>query len=253
MSRRSRTRTGIEVKNPLTVKAVGYIDVELEKNENDEIVSITLPEMPTIKIGQKIHIGKLKHPYKINSIKPVGPNNNKTYEMSIAKRTKASLFILPMLPGNRVTYLFDKSLINCFIGTDTHSDVIALLYRFSGDMKFVQFEDSLKKMENFKLSLDTSNRTVLYIFDVPHKHWGNFYNFLEGKYSKFDENYKKRILRFHNTGKDGTLGKILYKSKSRKKQLEKVLDLNILIDDDAELYSIPDLSEEIYDPDVYDV
>ena len=253
MSGRTRTRTGIEVKNPLTVKAVGYIDVETEKDENNNIVSITFPGMPKINIGQKIHIGRKKQPYKINLIKVVGPSNNKTYEMSIAKRTKASLFILPMLSGTRATYFFDKKLVNCFVGTEMHSNTIVLLYRFSGDLKFVQFEDSLKNMEIFKTSEDPSTKTVLYIFNVPGEHLEDFCHFINGKYSKFSESYKKRILKFHNVGKESTIGKILYRSKSRKKQLEEVLDLNIKIDKDAELYSIPKLEEEIYDPKIYDI
>ena len=69
MSGRTRTRTGIEVKDPLTVKAIGYLDVKVEEDDNNNIVSITFPDIPTINLGQKLHIGRKKHPYKINLIK----------------------------------------------------------------------------------------------------------------------------------------------------------------------------------------
>lgn len=248
-----RTRTGIEVKNALTVKAVGYIGVKVVKDENDNITSITIPDMPEFSLGKKLHIGKDRHPYRINMIKEVGPSNNRSYEMSIAKRTKASLFVLPMLPGQRATYFFDRNMINCFIGTDKHENVIALLYRFSGDIEFVRFEDMLKNLDYFIESIDPTNRTVLYVFSVPEEHEHNYQMFLEGKYSRFDSDYKTRILRFHNSGKDSTLGQILYRTKNRKKQLERALELNFELDDEAELYSILNIEEETYDPKTYDI
>lgn len=248
-----RTRTGIEVKNALTVKAVGYIGVKVVKDENDNITSITIPDMPEFSLGKKLHIGKDRHPYRINMIKEVGTSNNRSYEMSIAKRTKASLFVLPMLPGQRATYFFDRNMINCFIGTDKHENVIALLYRFSGDIEFVRFEDMLKNLDYFIESIDPTNRTVLYVFSVPEEHEHNYQMFLEGKYSHFDPDYKTRILRFHNSGKDSTLGQILYRTKNRKKQLERALELNFELDEEAELYSILNIEEETYDPKTYDI
>jgi len=248
-----RTRTGIEIKNALTVKAVGYVGVNVVKDENEKITSITIPDMPEFSIGKKLHIGKDRHPYRINMIKEVGPSNNRSYEMSIAKRTKASLFVLPMLPGQRATYFFDRNMINCFIGTDRHENVIALLYRFSGDVEFVRFEKTLKELDCFIESSDPTNRTVLYVFSVPEKHKHDYQMFLEGKYSKFDPDYKTRILRFHNSGKDSTLGHILYRTKGRKKQLERALELNFELDEKAELYSILDIKEETYDPKTYDI
>lgn len=248
-----RTRTGIEIKNALTVKAVGYFDADVTKDDSGNITSVTFSDIPTISLGKVLHIGKDRHPYRINMIKEVGPENNRSYEMSVAKRTKASLFILPMLPGQRATYFFDKHLINCFIGTDKESHVIALLYRFSGSTDFIKFEEMLKGLPNFKHMSDTTKRTVLYVFDVPDEHLDDYFLFRRGMYSKFDPKYKIRILRFHNSGKDSTLGKILYRDQSRKKQLERDLNLNFELDKNAELYSIPDLEEETYDPAYYNV
>ena len=248
-----RTRTGIEIKNALTVKAVGYSNVNTTKDEENNITSIALPDIPKISLGETLRIGRERHVYRINMIKEVGPSNNRTYEMSIAKRTKASLFILPMLPGYRATYFFDRYMINCFIGTDKYTNVIALLYRFHGDMEFVKFEEMLKNLDCFIESSDPTNRTVLYVFSVPEEHAVNYQMFLEGKYSKFDPAFKTRILRFHNSGKESTLGHILYRTPARKKQLENALMLDFKLDENAELYSILNIEEETYDPKIYNI
>ena len=251
MSRRSRQ--GIQVKDSLTVKAVGYLDVEVEFDDDGKIVSVELPEIPKISVGNTITIGRSKFPYKINIINSVGPDNNTTYEMTMARRTKASLFVLPMLPGNRKSYFYDKLLLNCFIGTHEHKDVIALLYRFSGKKEFVDFEDHLKGLDNFIECLEPSNKTTMYIFSVPEEYQKQFELFKQGKYSKFSNKFKLKVLRFHNFGKESTLGKILYKAASRRRQLENALGPEVRIDKSAELYSIPDMTKEIYDPTVYDI
>jgi len=248
-----RARTGLTIKNALTVKVIGYLDIKEEMNSDNIIESIDIPDFTKISLGNVIKIGSTKEPYKVNTIKPVGPENNITYELSIAKRTKASLFILPMLPGYRVTYHFNTRLLNCFIGTHRRDNVIALLYRFSAKQDFIKFENMLSELDYFIDSEDISNKTVLYTFDIPIEHLDNYAAFIEGRYSEFDDNYKKRILKFHNNGKTSTLGKILYKDPSRKEELEKVLDLSIAIDKDAELYSIPNLEEEILDLEVYGI
>tara|TARA_R110002020_G_scaffold165581_3_gene353103 strand:- start:26753 stop:27508 length:756 start_codon:yes stop_codon:yes gene_type:complete len=248
-----RSRKGIQIKDSLTVKAVGYIDVELEFDDDGNIISVELPEVPTITLGKTLTIGRSKFPYKINMITSAGPENNTSYEMTMARRTKASLFILPMLSGNRKNYFYDTLLLNCFVGTEDHKNVIALLYRFSGKKEFVDFEHYLKSLDNFIECVDTSNKTTLYIFNVPEKHKKEFNLFLAGKYSKFDSKYKLKILRFHGFTKDSTLGKILYKAASRRKQLETALGPEVTIEKSAELYSIPNMTQEIYDPTVYDI
>ena len=248
-----RARTGLTVKNALTVKVIGYLDVDSEVDDNNQIISLDIPELSKIGLGNVIKIGKNKDPYKINTIKAIGPSNNVTYELSIAKRTKASLFILPMLPGNRAKYYFDTRLLNCFIGTHKHKNVIALLYRFSAEQDFIQFEKMLMGLDYYMESEDLSKRTVLYTFKIPDDHLENYTFFIDGKYSEFLEKYKVRILRFHNSGKSSTLGKILYKDPTRKEELEKLLELNIEIDKNAELYSIPNLEEETLNLEVYGV
>ena len=65
------------------------------------------------------------------------------------------------------------------------------------------------------------------------------------------ENYKYKILSFHGVSEESSIGQILFKDPSRKIELEELLDLNL--PENAELYSIPNMDQEIYDPDQYDL
>ena len=73
----------------------------------------------------------------------------------------------------------------------------------------------------------------------------NFEKFKQGKYSKLTDAYKLKILDFHNMAADSTLAQILFKSTSRKKELEVKLDAEL--PDNSELLSIIDIDKETLD------
>ena len=80
-------------------------------------------------------------------------------------------------------------------------------------------------------------------FKVPEGCENDFQKFCEGKYSQMSHSYKLKVLTFHGLTKDTLIGKVLFKSEDRKKQLE--LDLGSSIPDDVELYDKPD-SREVF-------
>ena len=77
---------------------------------------------------------------------------------------------------------------------------------------------------------------------IPPKYSKVLKLFKEGKYSEFPESYKQKILDFHDFDIDGQTAQILYKSKERKRVLEK--ELSVEISDTSELYDIPNLKDE---------
>ncbi len=248
----------ITVKDPLTVLVSNAQDVRKEEDENGEIVSLEIPDVPTVKLGNKLIIGRFKQTFRVNKIVLKEGIVPPVYELKIALRTKASLFILPMLPGAKYRYYYDDLLLNAFIATPEHEDVVALLYRWSGIKGFSEMEKAFTQLNIFVKHYDPDKKTTLYVFKVPEKHISDFIKFKEGKYSEISETYKRRILSFHNVDRENVLGKILYKDKSRMMELKekfwssddrrmnKVVDLM-----DAELYSIPNLTTETFDPHVY--
>ena len=122
--------TVVSIKDPLTVSVSNTMDVEADIDTEGNILAIDIPGLSKIAVGDKLTISSRKVPYKINKIVSRDIMGLPVYDLMVAPRTRASLFILPMLPGNRNTYYYDKFLLNCFVGTKDADNVIAILFRF---------------------------------------------------------------------------------------------------------------------------
>lgn len=208
---------------------------------NGEILSLEMPSGNSICVGDCLKVKT--EPYKINMIEKITSNNILFYKLKVADKNKSSLFILPMLDGNRHYFMYDSLLMNVFIGDDENLDCIILLYRWSMDPLFVKLERNFKNSSLFKASYNPDPYHVIFVFDIPEYHMENFNKFKKGKYSKLDDLYKLRILQFHEMDIDGVLGQILFKSRERKLLLEEKLDIEL--DKNAELLSILQPKDEI--------
>tara|TARA_Y100001937_G_C7133648_1_gene338850 strand:- start:2409 stop:3170 length:762 start_codon:yes stop_codon:yes gene_type:complete len=234
--------------NAITFRITGDTKCLTPVMENDKIIALKGgPSDHNITLGLTLQIKKTK--YKVNIIEKRMILNKLYYDISIAKRTKATTFIMPMLPGNKKLYFWNKLFVNCFVATEKDENCIALLYRWSGDLRYIKFEKILSQFKNFRRRYDPSPHYVMFVFDVPKECLRNYRAFLLGKYSKFDRDYKIDILDFHNLDMDNEIGQILFKSERRKKQLEKRLDATL--PDNSELLSIIQIEEETFDPEIY--
>ena len=234
--------------NPTDARTIrvtgGTKAIKAHKYEN-EIVCLELPKY-SISLGESFSVKDRR--YKVNIIKKLYVGNALFYELCMAKQTKSSLFVLPMLGGEKNLFFYNNLLVNCFIGIPDHEGCIALLYRWSGDPLFLKFEKAIKQFRNYVDSCDISSELVMFIFDVPKKHVKNYKKFIDGKYSKLSDEYKTKILKFHGMNIDSQMAQILYKSKKRKKRIEH--NLGIPLDDSAELFSIID-DFEVFNPNYY--
>ena len=235
--------------NALTIR-IGGGTKSLTAHKIDNVIHSLEGEDETqicFTLGLTIEIKKQK--YKINIIEEKYIGNILVYEISIAKRTKAFTYLLPMLGPGKEFFILDK-LVNVFIATENNVDCIALLYRFSGDPLFLQLEKAFKEFSYFREIEDTDPYHVLFIFNVPDKYRTIYNKFIKGQYSKFNKLYKFHILEFFHMSKHSQTCQILFRSVERKKFLEKLLD--VTLPDKAELLSIIDkrdtYSSEIYKP-----
>ena len=203
--------------------------------------------------GLNIHLGLTvqikKQSYLVNLIEESEAYKGTKYKVSMAQRTKTSLFALPMLGGNRKLFFWDKYLVNCFIGKDEDEDCIFLLYRFSSKEIFLEFEKALSKFKNFKRKEDPAPEYVMFIFEIPDKHKRNFKKLLKGKYSKLTKKYKMEILEFHGQGTASELGQVLFQDTTRKELLEFLLGAPL--PEDSELMSVLDLDKEVFNIEKY--
>ena len=235
---------------PLTFRISGGTKILIpHKNDDGIIHSLESSEKNgmNIPLGLTLEIKMLQ--YKINIIEEKWKGKVLVYDLSIAKRTKSSIFILPMFGGDRNLFLWNQLFLNCFILQDDENSYIQLLYRFSSDPLFLKFEQALTKFPSFLDREDPHDGLVLFTFNIPERQKRNFHKFLKGKYSELGKLYKLNILEFHNYEIDSLIGKVLFKDESRRIELGK--KLGVILPPESELLSIVNINEEIYNHETY--
>tara|TARA_R110002012_G_scaffold92174_2_gene223972 strand:- start:4573 stop:5331 length:759 start_codon:yes stop_codon:yes gene_type:complete len=233
--------------NALSFRITGGTHLLTTNKKNNIITSIDDSEGRLISLGTTIEIKKIK--YKVNIIEEIIVNTTKYYKLSTAKKTKASVFIAPMLPGNKNLYFWNKLFVNCFIQTSEDKNCIALLYRWSSNPLYIKFEKALSKFKNFRRRYDPSPNYVMFVFDVPQRHIRNYKKFVAGKYSEFSKAYKIDILEFHDADIEDEIGQIIFRSDRRRKAMEKRLGTHL--PENSELLSIINIEDETYNPEIY--
>jgi hypothetical protein len=188
---------------------------------------------------------KTKNVYNIQVIEQIREG---CFNVLSQTQNKTNQFILPVLSANNLVkkdyFLYDTLLENSFITYTDSVYSIVLLYRFSESVLFSNFEKYVVKHPLFIKTIDIDFYHVMYLFNIPAKFQKDIVLFKEGKYSKLSYALKESILRFFDFNNDGVMAQILSKSDKRRVQLE--LELDAIIDEKIDLYSIPDLSKEVY-------
>lgn len=237
--------------NGRTIRMTGSVaDYSRVYDEDGKTITALVNGKLSHPIGSIVR-NRTKNPYKVNHITPLynAVNLLAGYDLSVAKATKSTIFLCPMLGGKREMFYWEKLLVNAFIAVPGEDNVIALLYRFSGDATFAKFEHALGQFKAFKYRIDTDPYHVLFVFSVPEHAKSAYEHFVNGQYSEIDDIIKLKILDYHGFNMDGSTAKILFKSPSLKKDLEELLD--VTIPDENELHSPPNLIEETFDPELY--
>ena len=242
----------LTIVNARTVRLSGDIKQFKPVYEEEDIVKLEGEEMSYF-IGQLIR-PKVRTPYKINVIQKLTAGGNPSlppqgYDLSIARTNLSSIFAAPLLGGNRELFLWDKYFINAFVETQDEKNIIALLYRFSGDALFLKFESALCAFRTFKYKVDTDSYHVMFVFDVPDTSKNAYERLMAGEYSKIDDFLKLKILDYHGFSMDGQTARVLFKSEVLRRELEEKLECSI--PDSNELHSIFDMTQERFDPDYY--
>lgn len=240
-------------------------DVKLKKDGKKNINGIKIEEL-IVKVGDIIMVrlfDKHLRPFKIKAIKK--SSNQNMYILYSTILTKSSRWVMPMLRRTnetQTTMKYNSNFINCYVGTkeEGYLDNIYLVYRYSGDPEYQKFEYSLERHELFDRRIDIDKYHVMYIFNMTSEMKNNFQKFKQGLYSKFTEDYKKKVLQFiinpalvkeSDIPTTITYG-VLYKTDEQLKRIEKQIgnhSVNIK-GENLELYSIPIEEEEVYNGDI---
>jgi hypothetical protein len=216
---------------PLKLDAEVYTQLEDGKNK---LVKLDFNGF-VLSVGQEVIIGKGK--YKIQEITKTSSYSEKGvgYDLYTSQLNKSSMYILPLLGGNRATMKWNHSLVNCFIGTEEWgvTETILVWYRFDGTKESVEFEEKIMEHPNYIGTHDVDKYHVMYEFSVPERFKDDYYLLVDGKYSRIKEATKNTILDFHFSTKTRPLGRILYKDPQRKREIEE--ELLIKIPEDIDL------------------
>jgi len=231
--------------NANAVRVIGGTKDLIPHFKDGELISLDIIDERKVCLGETFKIKSV--PYKVNTIKEVSeevgcPEGETCYDLIMAERTKTSLFILPMLGGDRRLLFYDSLFINAYLELGDKQDFIVLLYRKSKKKVFTEFIGLLQHLKTFESIEGPNSHCYVIKFTIPWKHRSNFKKFKAGKYSELNDTYKLDVLDFHRYDIDGRMGQILFKSSERRKELE--LKLDAVIPKESELYSIMDEEQE---------
>lgn len=174
----------------------------------------------------------------INTVK----KPNKTYSFN-----DSTIFLLSML-GSEKEYV-DKH-INTLVNVYYHSEEDLDYSNSYKNRIYIVFninEELMKDIENisknkYYITYSILDSLIIFTFKVRDIYINDYLLFKKGKFSKFSEGYKIKLLNSYPNKKD-YIRKIIYPSQQDKNQLLIELDTKIKID---ETRSIPDTNKEIF-------
>ena len=167
--------------------------------------------------------------------------------MEKTKKTKSYSYILPMLHDVYRMKMSLSQLSNVYIEDEEYpflNSHIFLLYEFTADTWFLDFEEDVKESENWELTKDKDKFHVMMVFKVPEKYKEDYKMFKDSKYSKMSSEYKEIIKQFHGLHKDHPIVDVLYKNERAFNNLES--KLNVKIPRTQEASSLLDIKGETY-------
>jgi hypothetical protein len=170
-------------------------------------------------------------------------------------RTKAVVYILPMLEENREFFGFGKELMNVYMFEESYPGIdgyIYLLYRIPESI-FMDNETG-KRVASHKRFVDyyaiyVSKGYSMVVFELPTDYIYDIKKFWDGKFSEFTDFYKMVVLDFHGAIPNSILHGILGKLDKTKKDLEKRLESpvsKVQIPEGMDLDSKPIITKETF-------
>lgn len=158
-------------------------------------------------------------------------------------QNKSYSFILPMILGKRELAYIKGCYIRCS-DYPQYDDKIFLVLENTGSEACKKDLEFLTYNTEYLFQYDVDDKTIVMVFTVPVVFALDYRYFIEGRYSKFSDMYKKTIVQFHRITKQDNIYYVLKKDPAYKKELEVKLDVKI--PDDQDLMSKPDMDEETF-------
>lgn len=161
------------------------------------------------------------------------------------EHTFCTSFLLPAVGYCRKE--FNNRLINVHIDKDFRDPALILIIDYTPGI-----EESIERLKKNKIydSYLIEDSEVAIRFKVPYKYHDNFYKFLDGKYSEFDNEYKQILININGRKVNSTSGAVtiydtIFPRKDKIKQIAEELNVSVSIMP-KEVFDPPNLDYEVY-------
>lgn len=172
------------------------------------------------------------------------------------KRTKTTLFMLQTIfPNNSL--MATEYFVNAFMDDDGYKHLIkrAIFILFKVEprnTKWMMLAQKLRSKPEFVLEyfcgMQDGKHLMMMVFQVPERWSQEYEKFIDGKYSKFSDDYKKLFPQFTYNEKalpiESTIWRVVHKSDALKKEVENYF--SVAFDPEDELWGMPELKFEVY-------
>lgn len=164
------------------------------------------------------------------------------------KFTDSSIYLLPMV-GLSI-FDFDDKLINVHVKHgESPSLVIICKNHLNDDNLAIVINKLVAHKEYVNTWTDDDDKEICIEIKVPQRLVKNYHKFIDGKYSKFDERYKDKLISIYNRevivdNRKLTVYSVLYPQEFKRKQIAEWLGVDWKLID--EVKDIPTFNYEIY-------
>ena len=165
--------------------------------------------------------------------------------------TKTLEFLMPLIGYSKME--LKPYIVNAYLGDTSMSDWdfnspdVFVLMKWMYSHSFKEMEKKLENDKYFKVSYDTVDGYVMFVFTISPSFEKDYKRFITGKYSEFSDPAKIRIMR-HLT-KHSPMPLILDKDSSLREYWENKIGTQLSADD--EVWPIVERNDEIFDKDEF--
>jgi len=227
----------VDTARSIVIYSDSFIDETYGKD--NKIQSLLIGGYLKISVGDEFNTGldSVKISYRIKFIEKIGDK----YILITNYFNKCTSYITPVIDGDRERLWINEYLINTYL--DKEYNYIYLRYRFVGHETYLKLEEYLTRHRQFTERID-QNEFTTFKFRIPDEFVDDCKYFIKGRYSKFSDLLKRRIIKFHKLDPRHRIAQTIFKKRELKMYWENFLEMSLPVD--CELDSKPLKSEEIW-------
>lgn len=193
------------------------------------INSITFPDDYTIKLGEVYKFTNKSNLelYRIARIERAMKSKLYSYILYTSVFTQTAYYLMPLLGHNCNWWEWDNRFVNAYIDAEDYFSFdycIFLMYRIYPEGDHCALENKLLSHDLIIDRYPIDKYHVMYVFKFNDQWKDDYITFINGQYSKYSENAKRRICDFHKPKKSGDgksfIERVLDKDESLRRELE---------------------------------